>query len=259
MEGKKSIKNQSVERTFQIIEVMAKERNNMRLLDIAQKVQLPTSTVIRYLATLMSYNYVRQDPETLRYSLSLKFCQIAYMISSQFSIRTIARPYLIKLSNICRESTCLAQEEDMRVLYIDTVDGPDNMLKTFQRIGKNAPLHCTGVGKLLLLNYDDEKLDSLIEKYGLPSVTPNTITNKKDLIEELCKVRNNNYAIDDEECEIGARCVAAPIRDYTNKVIAAVSVSGPTNRMTMKRIDEIKEYITDFADQISNTLEYHRK
>lgn len=257
MGKKKTVKNQSVERTFQIIEIMAKGRANMRLLDIAEKVKLPTSTVIRYLATLMSYNYVRQDPETLRYSLSLKFCQIANMINSQFSIRDIARPFLIKLSNICRESTCLAQEEDMTVLYIDTVDGPDAMLKTFQRIGKKASLHCTGVGKLLLLNYSDEKLDELIEKYGLPAVTPNTITNKEDLIEELRKVRNNNYAIDDEECEIGARCVAAPIRDYTNQVIAGISVSGPTNRMTMKRIDEIKEYITDYANQISGMLEYH--
>ena len=259
METKKTVKSQSVERTFQIIEVMAKERGQMRLLDIADKVQLPASTVLRYLATLMSFNYVRQDPETQRYSLSLKFCQIAYMINSQFSIRDIARPYLIRLADICRESTCLAQEEDMTVMYIDAIDGPDNMLKTFQRIGKKAPMHCTGVGKLLLLNYSEEKLDQMISKFGMPSFTPNTITSKQELLDELRKVRSNNYAVDDEECEIGARCLAAPIRDYTNKVIAAISVSGPTNRMTMKRIDEIRKYILAYADQISGMLEYKNK
>lgn len=253
MEDNASVKNQSVERTFQIIEVMAAERGPMRLLDIAEKTHLPASTVLRFLKTLLYYNYVRQDPDTLRYSLSLKFCEIGYMISSQLSIRDIARPYLIELSKKCQESTCLAIEEDMTVLYIDAIDGPDNMLKTFQRIGKRAMLHCTGVGKLLLLNYDNEKLDLLISKYGLPAITPNTITTKEELVAELRKVESNNYALDDEECELGARCLAAPIRDYTKNVIAAISVSGPTNRMTMKKIDDFKECIIDIAGKISNT------
>ena len=251
-----SNKNQSVERTFQIIEIMAQGTPSMRLLDIAEKTQLPNSTVLRFLKTLMLYNYVRQDSETLRYSLSLKFCHIGYMISSQLSIRDIVRPYLIGLSKKCQESTCLAQEEDMTVMYIDAVDGPDNMLKTLQRIGKRAPLHCTGVGKLMLLNYDYAKLDLLIAKYGLISMTPNTITNKDDLLAELSKVSENDFALDDEECELGARCLAAPIRDYTGNVIAAISVSGPTNRMTMKKIDEFKTYISEISCNISKALGY---
>jgi len=141
-------------------------------------------------------------------------------------------------------------------MYIDAVDGPDNMLKTLQRIGKRAPLHCTGVGKLMLLNYDHAKLDTLIEKYGLISMTPNTITNKDDLLAELRKVSENDFALDDEECELGARCLAAPIRDYTGNVIAAISVSGPTNRMTMKKIDEFKTYILEIACNISKALGY---
>ena len=258
MQENNSIKNQSVERTFQIIEIMAADRGPMRLLDIAGKAKLPSSTTLRFLKTLMFYHYVRQDPATLRYSLSLKFCQISSMISSQFSIRDIVRPYLIELSNRCQESTCLAQEDDMTVLYIDSVDGPDNMLKTFQRIGKRALLHSTGVGKLLLLNYDERQLDNLITKYGLPSITPNTITKKEDLINELCKIRTNDYALDDEECELGARCLAAPIRDYTGNVIAGISVSGPTNRMTMKKIDEIKSIIKDIAEEISAALGFEK-
>ena len=248
--------NQSVEKVFQIIEVMASSKGPMRLQDISASLNLPASTVIRFLKTLIIHGYVHQNQETLKYSLSLKFCQIADLVSSQISIRDIARPYLVELSENCQESSCIATEEDGMVVYIDDVDGPDNMLKTMQRIGKRAPLHSTGVGKNLLLNYDEKQIDNHIEKHGLLCLTDYTITTKDALISELNRVKSQGYAIDNEECEIGARCIAAPIIDFSGKVTASVSISGPISRMTEEKIKEIKIFITDCANKISHHLGY---
>ena len=248
--------NQSLEKALQIIEVMASNKGPMRLQDISINLGFPQALSLRFLNTLMLYNYVNQDPETLRYSLSFKFSHIGNLVSEQLSIRDIVRPYLLELSEKCQESACLAIDGDMMVVYVDVVDGPDNMLKAMQRIGKRAPFHSTGVGKILLLNYNDSELDSIIKETGLSKLTKHTITTKEALISELAKVKEQGFALDDEECEIGARCIAAPIRDYTGKNIAAISVSGPTSRMTMSKINHISKIIKDYSTEISNKLGY---
>ena len=151
MTAKLSKLNQSVEKVLQIIEIMAHERQPMRLQDVAAGCGMPASTVLRMLNTLLVYGYVNQDPHSLRYSLSLKFAQIGSRVCEQVSLRDIVHPLLAELSRECREASCLAIEEDMEVVYTDVVDGPDSMLKIMQRIGKRAPMHSTGIGKLLLL------------------------------------------------------------------------------------------------------------
>ena len=173
--------NQSVEKVFQIIEIMAQSRDPLRLQDISIKVEMPASTTLRLINTLMNCGYANQDQNTLRYSLSLKFMHIGSLVSSQLTIRDIAHPYLVELSKKCKESVCIAIEQDMEAIYIDVVDGPDGMLRITQRIGKRAPIHSTGVGKLMLLNYDSKQLNKKIAIKGQPALTPKTITTKKEL------------------------------------------------------------------------------
>ncbi|HBV68436.1 MAG TPA: IclR family transcriptional regulator [Clostridiales bacterium] len=255
--NQKSVKNnQSVEKVLQIIEAMAQSKESLRLQDIAQRVDMPASTALRFLNTLMQCGYARQDTENLRYSLTLKFMHIGSLVSSQISIRDVARPYLANLAQKCNESVCLAIEQDMEIVYIDVIDGPDGMLKITQRIGKLAPIHSTGIGKLMLLNYDLKQLDHIIETKGLKALTPNTITSKDELLLELEKIKQRGYALDDEECELGARCLSAGIKDYTGKYVAGISVSGPTTRMTMEYIEQIKDIVIETADKISRELSY---
>ncbi|HBD63967.1 MAG TPA: IclR family transcriptional regulator [Clostridiales bacterium] len=255
--NQKSVKNnQSVEKVLQIIEAMAQSKESLRLQDIAQRVDMPASTALRFLNTLMQCGYARQDAENLRYSLTLKFMHIGSLVSSQISIRDVARPYLANLAQKCNESVCLAIEQDMEIVYIDVIDGPDGMLKITQRIGKLAPIHSTGIGKLMLLNYDLKQLDHIIEKKGLKALTPNTITSKDELLQELDKIKQRGYALDDEECELGARCLSAGIKDYTGKYVAGISVSGPTARMTMEYIEQIKDIVIETADKVSRELSY---
>jgi len=255
--NQKSVKNnQSVEKVLQIIEAMSQSKESLRLQDIAQMVDMPASTALRFLNTLMKCGYARQDAENLRYSLTLKFMHIGSLVSSQISIRDVARPYLANLAQKCNESVCLAIEQDMEIVYIDVIDGPDGMLKITQRIGKLAPIHSTGIGKLMLLNYDLKQLDHIIEKKGLKALTPNTITSKDELLQELDKIKQRGYALDDEECELGARCLSAGIKDYTGKYVAGISVSGPTTRMTMEYIEQIKDIVIETADKVSRELSY---
>ncbi len=249
-------RNLSIGKAFHVIEVMASQGGPMRLQEIAQRTGMPASTALRFLTTLKEYGYVDQVRETAQYFLTMKFCRIGNQVSRQVRIRDIVRPYLEQLSREFEESVSLAIEQNFHVVYVDVVDGPDHMLQTLQRIGKIAPLHGTGVGKCLLLGFDESRLEELVRKYGLPALTPNTIHSLEDLKQELESVRRRGWAVDNEECEIGARCVAAPIRDYTGRIVAAISTSGPVFRMTEEKMEYMKFCITRAAEDISRRLGY---
>jgi len=248
--------NQSVAKALQIIEIMAQANGPMRLQDISVRLGLPASTVIRFLGTLTEFHYVSQNQETLQYALTMKFCRLGHLVSSQVRIRDVARPHLVRLAERFGESASLAVEEERNVLYVDCVDGPDHILQTLQKIGRVAPMHSTGVGKLLLMNYTDSELEDYINVRGLDPSTKNTITSRQSLIRELKKIAKSDSAVDNEECEIGVKCVAAPLRDYTNRIVAAMSMSGPVSRMTEKKMEEIRQGLSAAAEQISVALGY---
>ncbi len=247
-------RNQSVEKMLTIVEVMAAARGPMRLLEIALAADLPASTALRFLVTLMGRDYVTQDQDSLRYALTLRLCHIADLVKSQVSIRDVARPYLIGLALECGESTCLAIEQDRTVVYVDAVEGPDSMLRTLQRIGRRAPLHSTGVGKVLLADWAPEAVARLAKELGLEPLTQHTVTSLDDLRSELAKVRGQGFALDDEECEVGVRCVAMPVRDFTGRVVASVSVTGPATRMTDAKIEGVRPALAESATEISRRL-----
>lgn len=248
--------NRSVARAFQIIEIMANHHEPIRLQELAATLDLSASTVLRFLMTLIDCGYVSKDPDTLKYSLTMKFCQIGHLISSRMNITKVVRPYLVELSKTCEEAACLAVEQHLKAVYIDAVEGPNSILRTLQRIGVSAPLHSTGVGKSLLLNFSDSAIDRLFEDGNLLALTENTITSKVCLVEELDRVRTRGYALDNEECEKGVRCVAAPLKDYTGNIVAAVSISGPVSRLVPERLEFIKTQVLKTARQVSQILGY---
>ncbi|WP_254906493.1 IclR family transcriptional regulator [Clostridium tyrobutyricum] len=248
--------NQSVERVFKIIELMSEYGEPMRLQTISQELNIPATTVLRFLYTLMQCGYVEQDRETLKYYLTLKICAISNKVKSNNQISYVAKPYLFSLSKIVKESVCLAIEKDMTIIYIDVVDGPDQMLKTMQRIGNIAPMHCTGIGKLILLDKSEEDIDYMIENKGLTKFTDNTLITKESLMNELKEISKLGYAFDNEECEIGARCVAVPIKDYTGKIVAGISVTGSIFKITDEFVDKNIKYLFEASEKISSTLGY---
>lgn len=248
--------NQSVIRTFQIIEAMGAARRPVRLSELAQKTGLPASTVLRMVHTLIDLGYAFQDEDTLQYGLTLQFARIGSLVGSGINLRDLAHPVMESLAQSCGEACCLALEQQDEVVYIDLVDGPDNMLRIMQHVGKRAPMHCTGIGKLLLLNRDIAGVQDYIAHRGLPRFTPNTITNETALLSELENIRRQGWAMDDEECEIGARCVAAAIRNYTGSIIGGISISGPATRLTQEMIPQIARRVMQAGQEISQRMGY---
>ncbi|MEG1774375.1 MAG: IclR family transcriptional regulator, partial [Oscillospiraceae bacterium] len=243
--------NQSSEKMLTLLERLSEQDEPIRLQDISRLVQMNESTALRYIATLQKSGYVVQDEDTGRYSLTYKICAVAANVSSHKSIRNICTPYLRSIAHIFSESANVAEEHDMAVVYIEAVNGPRQLLMTTRRIGNVSPMHCTAVGKLLLLNYTPQQIDHLIATKGMPAMTQYTIVTRERLLAELEKVRQQGYAFDNEEYEQGARCVAAPIYDFTGQVIAGLSVSGPVTRMTDERLYEKLPFLIDAAQQIS--------
>ena len=245
--------NQSVMRAFALLEALAAAGTPCRLQDLARATALNPSTALRFLSTLQDLGYVEQD-EGRRYFLTCRLCALAAKVPDGADLRELCLPRLRQLAGQLGESACLAIERDRAVVYVAVAEGPDQMVKSMQRIGNVAPIHCTGIGKLFLLNYSEGELDDLIAAKGLPRFTAHTITNKQALLAELAAIRRRGYALDDEECEIGARCVALPVRDFTGKIAAGFSVTGPSGRITDRFISTHLPALTQTAAALSEKL-----
>jgi DNA-binding IclR family transcriptional regulator len=243
--------NQSSDKLLNMLEIMTVQTEPLRLQDIARLCNMNTSTALRFLNALQHRKYIEQEVETGRYYLTFKLCALAQNVSSFFDIRNVATPFLRSVTQIFGESCNLAIESDMTVMYIEVAKGPNKILLSTHRIGSVAPLHCTGIGKLFLTEYSPTKLGQLIAVKQLTKYTDRTITDPDQLKAELEKVSADGYAFDNQECEEGARCVAAPIRDYTGKIKAGISVSGPAVRMTDKHIFTNLPTLLEAAEQIS--------
>ena len=185
-----------------------------------------------------------------------RICRLANQVSSHTQLQSITHPYLQRLSEQFEEVLCVSVERDMTMVYVDVASGPEQTLMSLQRVGNTSPMHCTGNGKLLLLNYTPEQLDEMIRRKGLPRYTQNTITTREGLVLELERIRREGLAYDNEECEVGVRCLACPIYDHTGKVMAGMSVTGPISRMTDEKVQRIRGRLSEAAKKISEVFGY---
>ncbi len=248
--------NQSAEKVFTIVEALADSSAPMRLTDIASTVGYNQSTVLRFLSSLIKSGYVAQEPDTQKYYLTYKISRIANKVNAQQNLTRVTHPLLVELSELVGESTCISIEQQMQMVYVDVATGQNQLLLSVQRIGNTCPMHCSGNGKLLLTAYSEQQLEELVAKRGLTRFTENTITDMPSLERELERIRKNGYAIDNEENEPGVRCIAYPIRDYTGRIIAGISVTGPVSRITDAFMAKHMPTIGAFAEAISKHLGY---
>lgn len=224
--------NQSVSKMIQLISFLAQSRSPLRLHEIAAGSGMPQATTLRYLNALMAEGFVFQDGLSGRYALTWKLCNLGDQVRRHFSLRSLSGDVVTWLSEQLGLGICLVIEQDMECMYLDCIYESAEMGATLLRIGKQTPLHAAGSGKVLLTQYDSAKLDELIARKGLAALTERTITDKAALVRELERVRNQGFALDDEECETGLRCVAVPIYGYGERVEAAISVFGAAQRLT---------------------------
>ena len=223
--------SQTAEKVLLVLEYLITQGQPMKLNEMAAQLDMNITTLYRFLSTLQKTGYVYQQ-ESGKYSPSYKICQLSNQILAQRNISGILHSYVIEASVLFQESAHIAQREQNRIVYTDNVDPPFQPFITHQYIGKTAQLHCTGIGKLFLSDVPEEQLVDLIETLDLRRYTDHTFVEKEALLEELSRIRCCGFAYDNEECEDGMRCIAVPIRDYTGKIIAGLSVSGLTSRLT---------------------------
>ncbi len=252
---------QTIERFADILKIAGQYPNGLSLGDLAREADLPKGTVHRLVSSMTYFDFIRQDPTTKNYHLGFKLVDLGNLLLSQIDLRSEARPYLIRLSESVKEIIHLVVLDEDKALYIDKVDlhAKSSGLQMISRLGSRIDLHCSSVGKVLLAYMESSQAEAIISRTGLNKRTANTITDPDRLKRYLASVRKNGYAIDDEENEEGIRCVAAPIRDERGNVKAAMSISGPTTRITLARIDkDLKKRVCTTANQISAKLGYRR-
>lgn len=246
---------QSVERALKLIELLAHEKREMSLTELSQKAGWPKSTVHGLLSTLRDYHYVEQSAETGRYHLGVRLFELGNLVGSSWDVRAAAKPAMQRLSIQLGETVQLATEDQGEVLYLEKIDST-HLMRIVSEVGVRLPMHCSGLGKVLLAHKTATEVKWIVTQKGLPALTTQTITSMARLERELAEIRKNGYGFDNGEIMDGLRCVAAPIYDANNRVRYALSVSGLSTNMQGERLEKVVQMVVEAARSISYNMGY---
>ena len=247
-----------LDKALSVLESLLQKRSAMNMTELSKKLGFYPSTIHRILDTLKYWGYVEQDPHTQKYQLGLKALELGMAKLHQMDMIREATPYLKELVKQCNETVHLGVLEEREVLYLAKEESSQT-IRMISYVGKRAPLHCTALGKVLLAYLPEEEIKKILDKIVLTRLTENTITDKMDLEKELDKVKEQGFALDNEETQKDVRCVAAPIRNYQGEVIAALSISIPIFRLYKNRQNDLKKALIETSKKISKRLGYNGK
>lgn len=235
---------QVADRIFDVIESLS-ANGPTGLMELSTSLSLNKSTVHRILNSLIYMGYVKQDPSSAKYSLTFKIWEIASQLLTQIDIVDIAKPHLKDLVKQTGETVHLVQIDGLRAIYIDKVESYNNSVRLVSKVGKSIPLYCSGVGKALLSQMSEQEVQKIWESSTIQPLTNHTNVDYDKFLLKLEECRTKGYALDDEENEIGVRCIAACIKDYKGKPKYAFSISAPAGRMSDERIVELAKSVLD--------------
>ncbi|MGI6451731.1 MAG: IclR family transcriptional regulator [Desulfitobacteriia bacterium] len=247
---------QTLERSLDILEVLAKSEEPIGVTEIGNRIGLHKSTVHRILRTLCYRGYVEKEKERERYRLGIKIVELGVRFFNDLEIRKVAANFLADLAKSFDEVVHLVLPDDGEVVYIDKRES-SQLVGLHSKVGRRAPMHCTAVGKSILSTMPEEEVRAILKTKGMPGFTHKTITDPDLLLEQLEEVKKKGYAMEAEENEIGILCLGTPIFDYSGRAIAAISVSGPVNRMKEKGTERIGEEIKKAGQEISAKFGYN--
>ena len=245
----------SLQRAINILDLFDEQKVALGITEIAETTGLHKSTAAGLIYTLQHNGYLGQDPETRKYHLGFKLVERASTLLDQIDVRKVALPHLQGLISWCDESVNLAVPDGGQIVYSERL----TTTRSFgmrAKVGYRAPMHCTALGKAILSGMPLKEVEELIEQHGLLAVTANSITDCAQFLQEMDRVRAQGFAVDDEENEIGVRCVAAPILDYTGQPVAAVSVSSPVLRLPLSEVPRYGQKVIEAGNAISARLGY---
>jgi IclR family acetate operon transcriptional repressor len=238
---------QSVSRALDILDALEKVGGTAAISDIAAGTSLPLPTVHRLVQTLVGCGYLRQLPDR-RYSLGSRLVPLGMTASSRLG--ELAEPVLRAVAEAVGESANLAVLSGIQAEYVWQAPGRHSV-RMFTEVGRRVPLHSTGVGKALLSLQTDDKVLTLLRRTGMPAKTASTFTRPEMMIADIGVIRQRGYAIDDEEMEVGVRCVAVPIFESSPM---AMSVSGPSGRMHEEHISKCVAALQRAANEMRRAI-----
>jgi len=242
---------QSIKRAFAILEQVGLSAQGLALAELSKRVGLHTSTTFHLIQTMVQLGHVRQDPETKQYHIGARLFTLASGALNENLLVRMARPILEDLSADTGENAHLAMRIGNEVVAVAQVAGTGS----FQmNVGNTRPAHATALGKVLMADLSSAQLDAFLEKDMFPQFTPKTITDADVLRSELEAVRQTGIAYDDCEYNPEARCLAAPVRDFSGRTVAAIGVSGPIWRMSLQRLKQLDGQVSEAARLLSSTL-----
>jgi len=243
---------QSLARGLRILNLLAQSREEVSITQLAEVLQVDKGSASRLVATLAHYGYAEKDPVSRRYRLGPQVMILSQSLLKRLSLGEVAKPFLQQLMERTGECAHLAVAMQEKALYVDQVESPATLRVNVQ-VGQTAPLHCTALGKAMLA-FGEQALPSILDRH-----TPRTITTPTKLRAHLNQVRSQGYAVDDEEYEIGVRCVAVPVFGFQHQVVGAIGISGPATRMTNERLPALAGTVVEIGQALSERLQFTRR
>lgn len=247
---------QVIDRTFDIIELLAVEPQGLGVSDVARRLSLNKSTVHRILNAVAERGYLEKTAGGI-YRLSMQFVELTSTKLGSLELTTEARPYLNMLTEKLGQSSHLAILDKSDAVYIDKVELRKN-LRLYSQIGKRIPVYCSGLGKSLLLDMEDDVILSLLKSCQMHKLTAKTHTTPEAVLEDIRNARKLGWTVDDEEHDEGIRCIAAPVYDYRGKIIASVSSAAPSTFFEKEKDEEYSKIVSETARQISERMGFRR-
>lgn len=248
---------QSLDRALDVLEALAEAPDELALSQITERVGLPLGTVHRLLSGLVERGYAAQDRETRLYGPGPRLLEVAARAAAnrRFGLSRIARPALQELTAATGETSNLLTIQGDEGVYSEQVASP-HLVRMFTEVGQRVPLYCTGGGKAILSGLPPEQIEAYLARTSLRAFTPKTLAAPELLCAELEQARARGFALDDEEREAGVCCVAAPVFDRFGRCVAALSISGPSTRLSPERAAELGPLVRRAADTCSLALGY---
>lgn len=238
----------SLVKALQIIDCLCADKDDFGISEVSKELGLNKSNVYDIMTTFEHFGYVKKDPKTRRYSLSIRFLEVAHKVSSHFTCQAKAREIINRISSDIGEVVYFGIPNGDTVMYLEGAF-PNQIVSAQPVIGMTAPLTCTGIGKALLANYSDEAVAAVLSK-PLVAYTDNTITDPVLLKEELRRIRLRGFSIDNMEHEFGIKCVAVPVFDSLNHLEGALSITGPSLRFPNEEVLRYAQILKNAADMI---------
>ncbi|RSL32325.1 IclR family transcriptional regulator [Salibacterium salarium] len=245
----------SVDRALTIVKLVSTRKDGYSVTELAGELGLNKSSIFRILTTLMEHGFIEQDAETKKYRLGYQHLELSSKLLDSIDIRKEATPFLKELEELTNEVIHLVIYSQKEAVYIEKLEGNET-LRMHSQVGKRAPMHCTSAGKTILAHIPENEVREIIQEKGLPEHTEKTITDGKELIDNIKDIRVKGFGVEREENEVGITCIAVPIFNFRGDIAGSISISGPSIRMSEERINELKDRFMEIGDSVSRRLGY---